>query len=116
MTTSLVPFVFDVQVLLQVSSTPGLWPQQTANALVEAALQLQLLVLPGVRNIMGPEYNPLSGLLGQDSLAGSQPGVGGNAAAVAAAIRRQQQQRAADANQMTSLVQELKKLEAAEGV
>jgi hypothetical protein len=104
------------QVLLQVSSTPCLLPQETANALVEAALQLQLLVLPGVRNIMGPTFNPLGGLLGQDILAGSQPGRSADAAAVAAAIRRQQQQRVADANQMASLVQELKKLEAAEGL
>jgi chemotaxis response regulator CheB len=105
-----------VQVLLQVSSTPGLLPQEPANALVDAALQLQMLVLPGVRSIMGPTFNPLGGLLGQDILTGIQPGMGADAAAVAAAIKRQQQQRAADAEQMTSLVRELRKLEAAEGL
>lgn len=110
-----------LQVLLSVASSPGLLPQQTANGLVDAALQLQMLVLPGVRSIMGPTYNPLAGLLGTDGLAAAggaagQPGSAVDAAAVAAAMRRQQQQRAAESNQMMSLVQQLKQLEAREGV
>jgi hypothetical protein len=105
-----------VQVLLQVSSHPGLLPQATANGLVDAALQLQLLVLPGLRSIMGPAYNPLEGLVGDASLSGlsGAGGLGTDAAAVAAAVRRQQQQRAAEAAQMMSLVRELKQLEARE--
>ncbi len=98
--------------LLQVSSQSGVLPQATANGLLDAALQLQLLVLPGLRSIMGPTYNPLAGLLGDASL--SVGGVGTDAAAVAAAVRRQQQQRAAEAAQMMSLVRELKQLEAQE--
>jgi hypothetical protein len=104
-----------LQVLLPIASAPGLLPQQTANGLVDAALQLQMLVLPGVRTVMGTAYNPLVGLLGADGLLAAG-GMVADAAAVAAAVRRQQQQRAAEASQMMSLVQQLKQLEAREGI
>lgn len=101
-----------LQVLLTIASSPRLLPQQTTNALVDVALQLQALVLPGVRSIMGPAYNPLAGLLGADSLAA----VGGSVepAAVAAAVRRQQRTQADEASKMLTLVQELKRMAARE--
>lgn len=110
-----------MQVLLQVASSPGILPAATVTGLVDAALQLQLLVLPGLRSIMGASYNPLAQLLGTDSLAGSGggPGVGQagvDAAAVAAAVRRQMQQRSAEESQMLSLVKELQQLQAKERV
>lgn len=102
-----------LQVLLSIASSPGLLPQQTANALVDVALQLQALVLPGVRSIMGPAYNPLAGLLGADSLAAVGGSVDG--AAVLAAVRRQQRTQADEASKMLTLVQELQRLAAKEG-
>jgi hypothetical protein len=102
-----------LQVLLSIASSPGLLPQQTANALVDVALQLQALVLPGVRSIMGPAYNPLAGLLGAGSLA-AVGGTGVDPATVAAAVRRQQRTQADEASKMLALVQELKRLEARE--
>lgn len=109
------------QVLLQTASAPGALPQSTASGLVDAALQLELLVLPGLRTIMGPAFNPLAQLLGPDSLQAVATASGGGAAsvdvsAVAAAVRRQMQRQAAEANQMVSLVRELKQLEARDGV
>jgi hypothetical protein len=109
-----------LQVLLQIASESGLFRQRTSNGLVDAALQLQLLVLPGVRTVMGAAYNPLVGLLGADGFSAAGGGQHGmmvaDAEAVSAALRRQQQQRAAEASQMMSLVQQLKQLEARERV
>lgn len=103
------------------ASVPGILPQATATGLVDAALQLQLLVLPGLRSIMGASFNPLTELLGTEGLAAAGGGADKSgfvvdAAAVAAAVRRQTQQRAAEASQMMSLVRELKQLEAKERV
>lgn len=103
-----------LQVLLSIASSPGLLPQQTANVLVDVALQLQALVLPGVRSIMGPAYNPLAGLLGADSLAAAGGSQRVDPAAVAAAARRQQRTQADEASKMLTLVQELQRLAAKE--
>jgi hypothetical protein len=53
-----------LQVLLQVASCPGLLATTAAEHLMDAALQLQQQVLPGMRSLMGPDYSPMQKLLG----------------------------------------------------
>jgi hypothetical protein len=53
-----------LQVLLQVASCPGLLAATAAEHLMDAALQLQQQVLPGMRSLMGPDYSPMQKLLG----------------------------------------------------
>jgi hypothetical protein len=53
-----------LQVLLQVASCPGLLVPTAAEHLMDAALQLQQQVRPGIRSLMGPDYSPMQRLLG----------------------------------------------------
>ncbi|KAF6263849.1 hypothetical protein COO60DRAFT_305903 [Scenedesmus sp. NREL 46B-D3] len=124
------------QVLLQVASCPGLLPAAAAEALMDAALQLQQQVLPGMRSLLGPDYSPMQKLLGQGqqqdfgsvlAAAGVQSSSGPAAAAGAAAgqggrpgryvpasVRRHLQQQAAEEARVQALVAELKQLECEE--
>jgi hypothetical protein len=129
-------------VLLQVASCPGLLPAAAAEALMDAALQLQQQVLPGMRSLMGPDYSPMQKLLGhmnqqqqqqQDigsalAAAGVPSSSSGAAAAAAAgagagdkpgryvpaSVKRYLQQQAAEAARVQALVTELKQLECEE--
>jgi hypothetical protein len=96
------------QVLLEAASSTGLLPQATAEALIDAALQLQAAVLPGLRSVCGADYKPLAQLLGSSADGGG----GSSVQAVAAHMQRQQQARAAEAANMRRLVADLRRLEA----
>jgi hypothetical protein len=103
-------------VLLQVASSPGVLAAPTSAALVDAALQLNALVLPGLRSVMGSQYQPLAALLdGSDAGGGSKGSCGVTAAGVAAAMQQQVQQRAAEAARMRSLLSELRAMDGGGG-
>lgn len=102
---------------------------------MDAALELQQQVLPGMRSLMGKDYSPLAQLVGQElqqaGVAAAQAGGIGPSAAdeggesgaavpaeqkpgkyVAASVKRYLQQQAAEAAQVKALVAELKQMEA----
>jgi hypothetical protein len=105
---------------------------------MDAALQLQQQVLPGMRSLMGPDYSPMQKLLGHMdqqqqqqqqgigsvlAASGVPSGSGPTAAAAAggegakpgryvpASVKRYLQQQAAEAARVQALVSELKQLE-----
>jgi len=133
-----------LQVLLQAASCPGLLASDEANGVTEQALQLQQLVLAGLRSLMGPSYHPLAQLLAAAAVdtanvidgaalgdegegfslgsdisqppgAQSGPKTAASGKLLAANVQRHLQQQAAEAHRMQQLMAELKALEAREG-